>query len=179
MDYSHSPKDKKKSIFGADKYLSRNHTELKDHNKNKQKERYSIERTLENSAKFKNKLEQVDNKLAFLQQNNYHNGGSSWVNAGMNTSKHLDRNEHVFKRIAEKTLERKEKIKLMYSCADGVTDASTMKLTGFNNVVNVKPQDNSFLPSINEGKMSRRNSFLPPSLKSLNRKDSKGAILEL
>ena len=67
----------------------------------------------------------------------------------------------------------------MYSCQDGVTDASTMKLTGFNNVVNIKPPGDGFLPSINENLMSRRRNSYLPSLKSLNRKDSKGAIMEL
>jgi len=40
-------------------------------------------------------------------------------------AKHASRDPEtnsIFSKIAKKTMERKEKVKLMYSCADGITD---------------------------------------------------------
>ena len=51
------------------------------------------------------------------------------------TARETDASSGILSMIAKKTMERKEKLKLMYSCQNGITDKSFSKLSGFNNNV--------------------------------------------
>lgn len=63
----------------------------------------------------------------------------------------------IFSKIAKRTLQTKEKTKLMYSCPDGITKDSIPRLQGYNNILIPKGEQNpysdtsSFLPQISKG----------------------------